>query len=75
MKHRILLPYKAGLPRFLHALHLVPTVLNESQIYNQFMSSTGLFVVTCVLLLYRGLHSCSSVAGSEQDNSVNVHFS
>jgi hypothetical protein len=60
--------------RFLHALQLVSTVLNESRIYDQFMSSAGLLVVTCVLFSYRGFHSCSSVADSEHDNSVNVHF-
>jgi hypothetical protein len=44
----------------------ISTLLNESQSYDQFMSSTGLLVVTCVLLSYRGFHSCGSVAGSEQ---------
>lgn len=66
MKHRILLRYKAVRPRCLPALQLVSTVLNGSQSYDQFMSSTGLLFVTCVLLSYRGFHSCSSVAGSEQ---------
>lgn len=63
MKHRILLRYKAVLSRFRHALQLVSTVMNESQSYDQFMSSIDLLVCSAFV---KRLHSCTSVAGSEQ---------